>query len=121
MLRGESRGETLRCVQVRANHVHASVRVDARSEAGEATQLEVEHDHVQKEETLENCAQKEGEGGDRQDDEHLRVNTSNSPHLAYHILRHLDALHFPVNLTVKKNARTHLIAISHERKETEHA
>lgn len=62
MLRGESRGETLRCVQVRANHVHASVRVDAKSEAGEATQLEIEHDHVQKEETLENRAQKEGKG-----------------------------------------------------------
>lgn len=36
--------------------MHASVRVDAKSEMGEATKLKVEHDHVQKEEALENCA-----------------------------------------------------------------
>ena len=101
--------------------MHASVRVDATSERGGAGELKIKHDYVQKEETFEDCAQKEGKGGNRQNDEHLAMNTAQSQHFAYHILRHFDAFHFLVNLVVKRNNHMYLIAVSYECEQTEHA
>ena len=101
--------------------MHVAIRILTRCDRRREKPLEVENNHFEDEQAVESATQKEGEGGNGQNDEHLVENRASVCNFPNDTLRHIDSLHLLVNLNINSRSLHYLTSVPQERQQTEYA